>query len=374
MTKVLYIGVYRDKTGWGQAATDQILALDAAGVEVVPRPLKLQREIRRPPERIRELERRTAEGCDVVIQHLLPHHMEYDGHFVKNIGMFESETDSFRWSHWPERLNLMDEVWCINHQQKVATYASGVNVPARVVPHATDITRFQKRHKPLERLGNQLEGGFTFYTIGEFVRRKNLPALIKAFHLEFEPHEPVNLLIKTSKHGLSPDETAKHVGAMCDQIKTDLKLYRRLDSYHREIVITQRFSDEDLLRLHATCDCFVSPSFGEAWCIPAFDAMALGNTPIVTACGGFVEYLSSDSGWLVPGREEPVFGEKDTFQDLFTSRENWTSINIRHLRRCMREAYENAGLRSQKAETGIDRAYDFTYVAVGQIMKGYLEA
>ena len=371
--KVLYIGVYRDGTGWGQAAIDYILALDAAGIEVVPRPLKLSNSHHTPPERIRELEKRSSAGCDVVIQHILPHQMEFDGRFSKNIALFASETDSFRWSHWPERLNLMDEVWCINRQQKAATYGSGVKRPVRVVPHATDITRFQKQHKPLERLRRELDGGFTFYTIGELVRRKNLPALIKAFHLEFSPSEPVNLVIKATKPGFSADETAKHIGAMCDEIKSGLKLYRRLETYHREIIITERFSDEDLLRLHASCDCFVCPSFGEAWCIPAFDAMAMGKTPIVTNCGGFSDYLTLDCGWLVNCRPEPVFGEKDTFQDLFVGHEQWSLVNINHLRACMRTTYENEKLRKYMAEAGIDRAYDYTYERIGSVMKGLLE-
>ena len=39
--KVLYIGHYREGTGWGRAAIDYILSMDAAGIEVVPRAVKL---------------------------------------------------------------------------------------------------------------------------------------------------------------------------------------------------------------------------------------------------------------------------------------------------------------------------------------------
>ena len=39
--KVLFIGCYRDGTGWAKAAGDYILAMDAAGIDVVCRPLKL---------------------------------------------------------------------------------------------------------------------------------------------------------------------------------------------------------------------------------------------------------------------------------------------------------------------------------------------
>jgi len=40
--KVLYIGHYKDGTGWGNAAINNILALDAVGVKVVPRAIRLK--------------------------------------------------------------------------------------------------------------------------------------------------------------------------------------------------------------------------------------------------------------------------------------------------------------------------------------------
>ena len=40
--KVLYIGHYKDgDTGWANASKDTVLAMDAAGIDIVPRALKL---------------------------------------------------------------------------------------------------------------------------------------------------------------------------------------------------------------------------------------------------------------------------------------------------------------------------------------------
>ena len=74
--KVLYIGCYRDGTGWGQAATDYILAMDTAGIDVVPRPIKLNSNQIKVPDRIIELEKKDSSGCNICIQHILPHLME----------------------------------------------------------------------------------------------------------------------------------------------------------------------------------------------------------------------------------------------------------------------------------------------------------
>ena len=39
--KVLYIGNYRDGTGWANACINNILALDSVGVDVVPRAIPI---------------------------------------------------------------------------------------------------------------------------------------------------------------------------------------------------------------------------------------------------------------------------------------------------------------------------------------------
>lgn len=364
--KVLYVGVYRDGTGWGQAAIDYILALDEAGVDVVPRALKLNDQQASLPDRILELEQREARGADVFIQHILPRDMEYHSGML-NVGMFASESDGIP-SQWVDRLNNLDLAVVFNHQSATATRWSGVSRKVKVVPHAANMERFQRSYEPLEALRPAKEGGaFLFYWMGEFVRRKNLAATLKAFHLEFDPSEPVGLVIKTS----APHDA---VVSFCDAIKRGLKLHggdpRR---YAREVILTERLSDEGVLRLHASCSCFVMPSYGEAWCIPAFDAMAMGKTPIVTKATGFIDYVSNAEGYLVDWHREPVFGVTDSLEDLHVGTESWAAVDIHHLRSCMREAFTHAAAREEKAKAGITRAYDFSYENVGRRLREVLE-
>jgi glycosyltransferase involved in cell wall biosynthesis len=307
--KVLYVGVYRDPTGWGQAARDYILALDAAGVDVVPRPLKLDPHQAKLPDRIRELEAGSSRGCDVVVQHVLPHQMDYNGRML-NVGLYATETSDFKSSAWAERVNAMDRAVVINRQSKAASEASGVTVPVSVVPHACDVTRYQKSYDCPDLLKPHKDRGeFLFYTVGEFTPRKNLVALLKAFHLEFDPDEPVGLVIKASRPGLSPAECRRAVEGLCEEVKRGLKLHGGPEHYKQEVVITDRVTDHVMLRIHAGCDCFVQPSRGEAWSIPAFDAMAMGRTPIVTACTGYLDYLSDNEGWLVRSPGAGVRGD-----------------------------------------------------------------
>ena len=82
------------------------------------------------------------------------------------------------------------------------------------------------------------------------------------------------------------------------------------------------------------------PSHGEAWCIPAFDAMGFGKTPICTNIGGMKDFIGK-GGFLIEGNMEPVFGMTRTFKRLFTCNEDWCSVSVRGLMEAMRHVYEN---------------------------------
>ena len=375
--KVLYIGCYRDGTGWGNAATDYILAMDSVGINVVPRPVKLNARNPEIPARLIELENRDSRGSDVCIQHVLPHMMDYNGRFEKNIALYATETDLFVKPPWVEKINLMDAAWVINNEMASSSQNCGVNVPIKIIPHATDFSKFERGYKKFELPNSQ--DSFIFYFIGELNKRKNLEALIKAFHLEFHAVEPVSMVIKTNKYGLSPDECAGEVKSLCDQVKSDLKLYPSLDDYKEDLIITDFLSQEDLYRLHSGCDCFVMPSYGEAWCIPAFDAMGFGKTPICTNVGGMADFLNNGGGVLVDGRVEPVSGMIDTFVELYTGYERWVSIDILKLMKEMRRIYnmsrdENKEPYKEMKSQGLKSAYNHSHEEIGTLIKETLNA
>jgi glycosyltransferase involved in cell wall biosynthesis len=357
--KVLFISNYLDGTGWSHAGIDYILAMDAAGIDVVCRPLRLNDHDGSVPDRVKELQAKSDADCDICVQHALPHLMQYNGRFKRNIGLFVSETSNFRASAWGDRLNAMDEI--------DACRGSYVDRPISVIPHATDVAKFTRRHEPLESLPRN--GRFRFYFIGEFSRRKNLAALLKAFHTEFNPYDPVDLVIKTGVPGRSAAEAGKIVQEFCDQIKPGLKRYSmKVPEFAREIILTERLTEEEIYRLHASCDCFVSASYAEAWGIPAFDAMGFGKTPVVTGWGGFCEYLDDSCGWMVPHHLEPCFGVSDNFGDLYTADEAWAGIDVFALRQAMRQAFQDSELRRKKAAAGTERAFQFSHESVGQLI------
>jgi glycosyltransferase involved in cell wall biosynthesis len=129
--------------------------------------------------------------------------------------------------------------------------------------------------------------------------------------------------------------------------------------------------DSAIIALHETCDCFVMPSYGEGWNLPAFDAMAMGKTPIVTACTSMSEFINPTNGYLIPSYTEPCFGMMNTIDGLYTSRQTWERISVYSLRKAMREAFENRKDVS-KARNGINNAENFSYENVGKQIKDKL--
>ena len=297
--------------------------------------------------------------------------LDFNSRFKKNIALYATETSNFKQSSWARKINTMDEAWVINNQMKQASLDSGVDVPIKIIPHASDFSKFEMRHKKIE-IPNS-EGNFIFYTIADFNRRKNIEAIVRSFHSEFSKNEPVSLLIKTGSEGMNSDTCAASMQSICNEIKEELKIFPDTDSYKEDLIITDYLSEKDIERIHQTCDCFITSSYGEAWCIPAFDAMGFGNTPICSNTGGMADFLKEGGGVLVSGRMEPVTGMLNTIPDMFTAKENWFSIDENELKASMRNIYEmhknSDPSYSEMKRQGLKSAYEYSHEKIGTLIK-----
>lgn len=359
--KVLFRGHYYEATGWGQAGRSYIKALSRAGVDVVARPFHLNNSLPSIEPEIAELEKKSVEGCEVIIQFLLPYHMKYYGNFRKNVGIYFAESNTLKYSAWPAHINLMDEVWLPNRDMEMD---EAIQTKKRFLPCPIEIVPNEETRLPIP----ELKDTFVFYYIAEINIRKNLKALIRAFHTEFAKSEPVSLLIKTGKSGMEPTDSLQLVVNHIDEVKKQMKLYAKPQEYKPEIVITDNLTEKQMKQLHRTCNCFVMPSHGEGTCLPAFDAVLAGNQVVGSYVGGLADLFSEGNPTSgASGIYEPVFGMLDTFPDIFTGRENWFNVSINHLRRLMRDAYEQ-----QSQYIPIGKLDYCSYELIGRKMKEYL--
>ena len=345
--KVLYIGNYKDGTGWASAGANNIIALHKAGVDVVPRAITFEQTQQDYPQIIKDLEKKSTEGCDICIQHTLPYLYSYDSRY-KNIGYLAVETSNFSDTKWQHYANLMDEIWVPSDAAKEACISSGVIKPVKVAPHSLDIKGYEDAGG-----GNQiteLQSTFNFVFVGEFIERKNLKALIQAFNMEFDYYEPVNLFIKTSKTSL------ENIQKYIKDIQSGLKIRNR---YKEHIVVVGRLTKQDYMSVLGQCHSFVMPSRGEAFCIPALEAMALKMPVIHTAKTGMDDFCV---GHAVSSRSTPCWGAMSTLSNLDTARSDWREIDIRELCSAMRQAYRSWNSDEEKVQKGTAitaaRAYD----------------
>ena len=348
--KILFIGPYRQDDGWGCASRAFLKSLTLTGHNISSAPVYLnsQREYRKfDDEFILNSESNRNEDYDVVIQNCLPHMFrKYGG--VKNIGLsfFESTIDN---SPWTEPLKLMDRMWVSSRfENKILNRANIQSVDIIPIPFDASSLDEDFEHN---KVFNKREDEFAFYFVGENITRKNLAALIKAFHIEFKPYEQVKLVLKVNNVGKSDKEVYEEVTGIINNIKLSLGLYRDTSMYKAEFLITRFLSENDLRGLHKECDCFVMPSSGEGFCIPAFDAMVNNSWVIANENCSISSYIKEgENGSLVKSSFTPAIAPDRPLNFLYNGRDYWYEIDVDDLRKTMRGIYELKTNRKHKDE------------------------
>lgn len=325
---ILFVGHLYENSGWGNAAKLYLKALIATGYNIVARSIRVCDPVKElEPELQACLDKKMPEKLDYCIQNILPTYMTKVGGCT-NIGLIYTETTNIEVTPWAQHLKLMDMIWCPNMQQK--STLSFLPQKKHYVPCPVEMVD----PTSVPRIDIPNNGKYTFYFIGDLIERKNVNALIRAFHREFKNTEQVALVLKTYKYGVEDVQVHKAMDEMIHSIKKDMKLYPNIADYHKEIVINQYMLPQDLLKLHKSCDCFVMPSYGEAICLPAADAAMIGNPVIGSDTGGLPMY----STYRINGRLEPVH-HHNTIPGFGTARELWFSVDPLHLQKLMRQAF-----------------------------------
>lgn len=356
--KVIYIGHYKDGTGWGDAAINNILAMHSAGINVIPRAITFESKEMPYPEIIKELEQQSTYGADICIQHTLPHLYSYNSSY-KNIGFLATESSNFKSVGWQYFANLMDEIWVPSRNCYGACRMSGVKSDIKLVPHSLDIESYKVGS---DKIIQELMHTFNFIFVGEFIERKNIQALIRAFHSEFYFNEPVNLLIKTSRQTI--DYIKNYIGS----IKNGLKIRKK---YKDELLISGKLSKPDYISILKQCHSFVMPSRAEGFCIPALEAMAVGMPVIFNSNTGMEDFAY---GTMLRSRITPCFGAVDTIPFLDSSNSDWYEVDINDLRNAMRGAYMKWNTESSEIEKyrAIENAKEYDHKIIGQKIKDIL--
>jgi glycosyltransferase involved in cell wall biosynthesis len=325
--KVLYLGNQNDQSGWGNSAKNRIKAIYNSDIPISIRSITFNGSATKEPLFL-ELEKVDLDGVTHCIQHVIPELYYYDGRY-KNIGVCELETKGIAYSMWPKYMNMMDEIWVANQESLITCYSNGVIKPVKVVPHCIERPNFKRNV-----LANEIKIGFNFGFIGEFNSRKNIETLVKAFHLEFHPSEPVNLFLKLSGPTENKEYNFRLFNEMEEKIRQELNIR---SNYKRIVVSFDKLPHEHLLSITSQLHTFVTASHGESCCIPAMDAASLGIPSIWPAGLGIDDY---GVGTKVSSTIGPCSYDDFFLRNIYSGRDDWFNIDIHELCLAMRYHYE----------------------------------
>jgi len=322
--KILYTGTNRESSGWGEAARSDLKALSER-FDVVSRPIVYSGGGEKDQSAL--LEEKSLDGITHVIQYCLPQQWERYG-TMKHVGYMEVESADISRSRMADYLNMVDEIWVPNIDG-VCAVEQVFKGPVKYVPHAIDLSIYEKSYEKTKI--PEISGTFTFLCVSENVPRKNLEGLIRAFWIEFDPTEPVSLIIKT-------DESVFNA---INYIKRKLRLYD-IDAYQRIVIISSRLSQDQMLGLYQQGDCYVNPSMGESWCLPVVHSLGF-NKPVVSSNAGgpgdLMEFY--DSHYKVIWSQEPCEGHNWGMAGYQTGHDTWAKPVVKSMSVQMRRAYED---------------------------------
>jgi O-antigen biosynthesis alpha-1,2-mannosyltransferase len=162
---------------------------------------------------------------------------------------------------------------------------------------------------------------FRFLHVSSCFPRKGIDCLLKAYGSAFTSADNVSLIIKTfanphnEVHKLLANERAAN------------------QSYPHVVIWEEDLSDQMLKGLYEKCHVLIAPSRAEGFGLPIAEAMLSGLPVITTGWSGQLDFVSSESTWLI----DFDFTQAQTHFGLFSS--VWADPKIDHLSQLMQTAF-----------------------------------
>lgn len=277
---------------------------------------------------------------DIQIVHLTPENfpsIRVGGKY--NIAYTVWETDKLP-HKWVELCNIMDEIWVPSQWNVEVFKNSGVTRPIYCIPHIIEPWDMSDACN-VTVANNDV---YVFYSIFQWLERKNPVALLKAYLTEFNAQDKVALALKTYRMNTTPKEQ--------QVIKEDIQRIKKslqIDNMPSLLFFGELMPIEHMKGFHTRGDCFVLPHRAEGFGIPLAEAMSLGKPTIGTGYSGNTEFMNRENSFLIDYQETPVSGMIfPNYHGYMT----WSEPDIMNLRKHMRYCYENrdaAELKGKRA-------------------------
>lgn len=366
MIGVKFTSAWVNPSGYGSSARTGITALFTSGINVTVETVSQMAEHTDygiTGSICKNLENRKIDYKINIIEltpDIIPQYKEKG---IYTISRLYWETDKLP-RQWIDPLNSIDEIWTASLPMVEMIKNSGVKTPTYCFPQPIDATRAFEKINPFTP---NFTKDFTFYSMFQWILRKNPKGLLRAYWKEFQNDEPVTLVLKTYRITYTDNELRL--------IKEDIinwKDQMGLPKYPKIYLVHKLLTDPQISRLHAMGDCFINPSTGEGWNRPMEEAMLLGKPVISGDNGGITDIITPVNYYKVSSDRQQV--EQVSWIPWYTSDMRWQVPDERELGKRMREVYENykeAKKVAQKAQEYVIN--EFNFQTVGNQMKERLE-
>lgn len=366
MISVKYFGTLYDPSGYGQSNRVDVLALFAAGVNLVVEPI-FQTQFRTNYGTQEEIVK-SLEGRDIPykikILHITPDlYPKYMEGRTYHIGRLVWETDQLP-QEWVAPCNKMDEIWTTTESCADTIRKSGVTVPVFCFPEPIVV---QEANEKIYPFTTKHKKDFTFYSIFQWIDRKNPKGLLQAYWKTFKDMTDVTLLLKTYRVTYD-DSEFKTIENDIANWKGELSLKK----YPKIYLVKKLLKNSDMKKLHMMGDCYINNSSGEGWCRPMVEAMLYGKPVISGSNGGATDIVPGDFYYQVPSVIENVTSQ--SWIPWYTPNQKWRVNDTDELGRKMLEIYKNyhkAQEVAKKAQTFV--IDNFSIQTVGNQMLKRLE-
>lgn len=343
---VTVVGPLEDATGYAEISREIALAFLRLGVRVhahpvpwgVPRP-DLRPEVRYLLDRLRA---RCPESGPVLSIGIPPTFVREPGRPAVGLTMVECDQVPPRWL---DACRRMDEIWVpSSFSARVFTTSGFPPDRVRVFPLGVDTSRFHPGAPPLPLPGGRR---FVFLSVFEWTPRKGWDILLRAFTRAFTDRDDVCLVLKTHSNGPDYDASGRTIWA-CVQAM----LQRDCRRPAPVLVLPEVIPQGQVPSLYRAADCFVLPSRGEGWNLPALEALACGVPVIATRWSGHLDYLNDDNAYLVEVEAlEPARWPGHPADEAYRGG-HWARPSVEHLAHLMRWVYEHPHEALERAERG----------------------
>lgn len=366
MLNIKYCGSAFDHSGYASANRAFICALTYAGINITAE------VIAQTPEKANYgwsehfinslIDRQIAYKVKIIhlTGDLIPAYEEKGKYMIHHCFW---ETDRLP-ATWIKPMNKMNEIWTASEQQAKMIKDSGVTVPIYWFPQPIDISKVGKHTKPFIIPNFD---GFLFYSIFQWIDRKNPKALLQTYWKTFSGKTDVGLLLKTYRVTYGEGEFNK--------IKEDIKAWKeelKLDHYPKVFLCKKLLDTDSVFRLHQSANCFVTTTRGEGWQIPAVEAGLMGKPIIGIDKTGIFDYLPKEMYY--PCKTTLTQATEVSHIPYYTRDMKWLDINQNELSGNMMSVYtdqlkaKNKGLATQEFIRE-----SFNYTTTGNMMRERLQ-